>query len=206
MVGVRVAKRTVRKYLRLIRASAAPSQGWATVLRTHAAAIFVCDFLPVVDMLFRQLFLFFIFELGTRRVVQQWREATPNGHVPRLLLRDNDGRYGHAFDAVAKASGVEVLRTPVRAPRANAVCERFMRSVRRECLDHPLIFGERQLLRVASGYVAYFNHARPHQGLHQRIPCGIPSDVSVSATAPPSGKVIAFPVLGGLHHDYRLAA
>jgi transposase InsO family protein len=215
-VGIHVAKRTVQKYLRPIRANPVPSQTWATFLKTDAADTFACDFLPVADVLFRRLHLFFVVEMATWRVVpvgvtreptqawvaQQWREATPNGQVPRLLLRDNDSRYGHTFDAVVKASGAEVIRTPVRVPRANAVCERFMRGVRRECLDHLLISGERQLLRVANGYVAYFNHARPHQGIDQRIPCGIPSDVPASATAPPSGKVIAFPVLGGLRHDY----
>jgi transposase InsO family protein len=198
-VGIHVAKRTVQKYLRPVRENPVPGQTWATFLKTHAADIFVCDFLPVVDVSATR-------EPTQDWVAQQWREATPNGHVPRFLLQDNDGRYGHALDAVAKASGVEVLRTPVRAPRANAVCERFMRSVRRECLDHLLIFGERQLLRIAKAYAVYFNHARPHQGLCQRIPCGIPSDIPVSATAPPSGKVNMFPVLGGLHHDYRLAA
>jgi hypothetical protein len=78
-----------------------------------------------------------------------------------------------------------------------------MRSVRRECLDHLVIFGERQLLRIARVYVAYFNHARPHQGLHQRIPCGTDEGAPAASSA---GKVIAFPVLNGLHHDYRLAA
>ena len=218
-LGVHVAKRTIQKYLRPIRTRTTPSQNWATFLKTHVADIFVCDFLPVVDVFFRRLHMFFIVELGTRRVVhvgvtkeptqawvaQQWREATPYGHVARFLIRDNDARYGHMFDEVVRASGAEVIRTPVRAPRANAVCERFMRSVRRECLDHMLIFGERQLLRVANGYVGYFNHARPHQGIDQRIPCGTPSDMPVPGNVPSSSKVMAFPVLAGLHHDYRLA-
>ena len=177
----------------------------------------MCDFLQVVDVCFRQLYLFFIIELETRRVVhvgvtreptqawvvQQWREATPYGQVPRFVIRDNDGKYGHEFDQTAEAYGTEVIHTPYRAPRANALCERFLRSVRRECLDHLLIFGERQLLRMANAYVAYFNHARPHQGLHQRIPSDTDVDVPIKSS---SGKVIAFPVLNGLHHDYRLAA
>jgi transposase InsO family protein len=161
--------------------------------------------------------LFFIVELETRRVVhvgvtreptqawvaQQWREATPYGQVPRFVIRDNDGKYGHEFDEAAEASGTEVIHTPYRAPRANAVCERFLRSARQECLDHLLICSERQLLRIATAYVAYFNRARPHQGLDQRIPCGTDEDIPAASS---SSKVIAFPVLNGLHHDYRLAA
>jgi putative transposase len=83
------------------------------------------------------------------------------------------------------------------------VCERFLRSARQECLDHQLIFSERQLLRMATAYVAYFNQARPHQGLGQRIPSGTDEDVPAESA---TSKVIAFPVLNGLHHDYRLAA
>ncbi len=123
----------------------------------------------------RHLYLYFIIELGTRRIVyvgvtsapnqtrvaQQWREATPNGQVPRFIIRDNDSRYGHEFDQAVKASGTTVVHTPIRAPRANAVCERFLNSVRRECLDHLLILNERQLLRAAQAYVAYCNDARP---------------------------------------------
>src|SRR5436309_1178650 len=127
---------TIQKDLRPIRTGPAPSQDWATFLKTHAADTFVCDFLPVVDVFFRRLHLFFIVELGTRRVVhmgvakeptqawvaQQWREATPYGQLPRFLIQDNDTRYGHAFEEVVEASGAEVIRTPIRAPRANAAC------------------------------------------------------------------------------------
>ena len=83
-----------------------------------------------------------------RWVAQQLREATADGQGPRFILRDNDSKFGSAFDIVAKATGIEVLRTPIKAPRANAIVERFIGSVRRECLDHMLIFGERQLYRV----------------------------------------------------------
>jgi len=95
-----------------------------------------------------------------------------------------------------------VLRTPVRAPRANATCERFLGSVRRECLDHVLVLGERHLRRVLREYVAYFNAARPHQGIGQAIP-------AAPSPTPPSrslASLVAIPVLGGLHHDYRRAA
>ena len=216
-VGIKVAKRSIQKYLRAMPARPTPSQNWATFLKTHAADIFVCDFLQVVDVFFYQLYLFFIVELKTRRIVhvgvtreptqawvaQQWREATPYGQSPRFVIRDNDNKYGHEFDQTVEAHGTKVIHTPYRAPRANAVCERFLRSARQECLDHLLIFSERQLLRVARAYVAYFNQARPHQGLRQRIPCSTNEDIPTGSS---SGKVIAFPVLNGLHHDYRLAA
>ncbi len=95
-----------------------------------------------------------------------------------------------------------MLRTPVRAPRANAVCERFLGSVRRECLDHLLVLGEHHLRRVLREYVAYFNQARPHQGIGQTMPAAT-RPVSPSG---PSTPLVSAPVLGGLHHDYRRAA
>jgi putative transposase len=135
-------------------------------------------------------------------VTQQLREATPNGLGPKYLIRDNDGKYGVLFDRVAEASGIEIVRIPYRAPRANAVCERFVGSVRRECLDHLLIFSDQQLYRVIKEYVGYFNRARPHQGIAQKIP-----EESRSEEPPRGkGKIIAFPVLNGLHHDYHRAA
>jgi putative transposase len=88
----------------------------------------------------------------------------------RFLIRDNDGKYGAGFAQLAAASGTTVLRTPVRAPRANAITARFLRSVRGECLDHRLLFGEAHVRRALDEYVAYFNQARPHQGLGQRVP------------------------------------
>jgi putative transposase len=99
-------------------------------------------------------------------------------------------------------TSIEVLKTPYRAPKANAICERFLGSVRRECLDHLLVVGERHLDRVVREYVAYFNRARPHQGIDQKIPEGSTSIQEKQG----KGKIIAFPVLNGLHHDYRLGA
>jgi putative transposase len=98
-----------------------------------------------------------------------------------------------------------VIRTPIRAPRANAVCERFFGSVRRECVDYLLILGERHLGRVLAEYLAHFNAGRPHQGIDRRPP------LSADAMAWPrrsrgSARVVAVPVLGGLHHEYRLVA
>ncbi|MBX7237696.1 MAG: transposase, partial [Caldilineales bacterium] len=132
-------------------------------------------------------------------VAQQLREATPWGEHPRFLIRDNDSKFGPHFEAVA-GSGIEVIRTPFQTPDANSHVERCLESLRRECLDHMLILNERHLSKVVREYANYFNHARPHQGIGQCIPA--PPKVE----PPTTGKVFAFPVLGGLHHDYRRAA
>src|SRR3954454_19279226 len=134
-------------------------------------------------------------------VAQQLREATPFDERPRFLIRDNDAKYGPRFDHLAAASGIRALRTPVRAPRANAACERFLGSVRRECLDHVLVLGERHLARVLREYVASFNRTRPHQGLGQALP-----EPSPGKTRSGEGPIRAVPVLGGLHHTYQRAA
>ena len=216
-LDIRVSKRTIQRYLRQARPPRRSGQAWSAFLRNHAPEIWACDFLPVTDLLFRPLHAFFIVALGSRRVVhmgvtrhptdawvaQQLREATPFDERPRFLIRDNDAKYGPRFDHLAAASGIRVLRTPIRAPRANATCERFLGSVRRECLDHILILGEAHLRRVLRAYVGYFNSARPHQGISQAIPVGSAKVERIHAGA---GRIVAFPVLGGLHHDYRRAA
>ena len=122
--------------------------------------------------------------------------------APRFIIRDNDHEFGVQFDRVARASGIRVLRTPVRAPRVNATCERFLGSVRRECLDHVLVPSERQLLAALREYVAYFNNERPHLGIGQRVQAGKRPPLQ-----PHSGAgVVAVPILAGLHHEYRWAA
>jgi putative transposase len=136
-------------------------------------------------------------------VAQQLREATPYGQAPKYLIRDNDSKCGPCFARVAKTSGIKILKTPYHAPRANAICERYLRSVRQECLDHLFIFHEKQLQRVLNEYVVYFNQARPHQGIGQQIP--EPSRSALSSHRA-GKKVIALPVVGGLHHDYHWAA
>jgi putative transposase len=216
-LDIRVSKRTIQKYMKHVRPKRARGQTWKTFLRNHAAEVWACDFLQVTDLFFRPLFAFFIIELKSRKVIhvnvtrsptdpwiaQQLREATPYGKTPTYLIRDNDRKFGPNFARVATTSGIKVLRTPYRTPRANAVCERFLGSVRRECLDHFLIFHEKQLYRLLKAYVVYFNQARPHQGMHQQIP--VPSVPSVPEHDS-SDKVISVPVLGGLHHDYQRAA
>ena len=128
--------------------------------------------------------------------------ATPFGEGPRFLIRDNDNKFGAAFARVAEGTGIEVLTTPYQAPQANAICERFLGSVRRECLDFFLIFNERHLHQTLKQYQAYFNQARPHQGLDQRLPCP-PEQAEEQQDR---GKIISLPVLGGLHHDYQRRA
>jgi putative transposase len=179
--------------------------------------MWACDFLQVTDLLFHPLFTFFVVELASRWVVhvgvsrsptdawaaQQLREATPEGQSPQLLIRDNDGKLGADSARAPSASGIEVLRTPPGAPRANAVCERFLGSVRRECVNHVLLLSEKRLRRVLVEYVGYFNRARPHQGIGQRIP--VPGE-AVRSGPSTHATVIAVSVLGGLHHEYRPAA
>jgi len=216
-LGIHVSKRTIQKYMRQVRATRPRGQTWRTFLQTHAQQIWACDFLPVTDLFFRSLFAFFVIELHSRRVIhvgvtrsptdawtaQQLREATPYGQGPKYLIRDRDSKFGPSFARVAATSGIKVLKTPYHAPRANAICERFLGSVRRECLDHLLILQEKQLQRVLRAYVDYFNQARPHQGIRQQIPEQKAGSVPVQHA---SGKVISFPVLGGLHRDYRRSA
>jgi putative transposase len=136
-------------------------------------------------------------------VTQQLREAMAWGTGPRFVIRDNDDKFGPRFDALAVATGITIVRTPVRAPNANAVCERFLRSVRTECLDHVIVCGVRHLQSTLRSYCAYFNRARPHQGIGQRVPDGSPVPTEPPPTASP---VEELPVLGGLHHEYRRAA
>jgi putative transposase len=211
-LGVKVSKRTIQRYMRNARPCGPRGQRWSTFLRNHAHEIWACDFLQAYDVFFRPVFALVFIELATRKVVlaattrfpsqawvtQQLRNATPLGVAPRFLLLDHDNKFGVAFDALARATGIRVIRTAVRAPDMNAVCERFLGSLRRECLDHVLVLDDRHFQRVVAEYVRYHNGARPHQGLRQQTP--------VPAERPGDGNIITLPVLGGLHHDYRRVA
>ncbi len=215
-LDLRVAKWTVQQDMHDARPPRRAGQSWATFLRSHAHAIWACAFLPVTDALFRPVYAFFVVALGSRQVVhvgvtrhptdawvaQQLREATPFDQRPRYLVRDRDRKYGSAFARVAAASGITELRTAYRAPRQNATCERFLGSVRRECLDHVLVRGEAHLRRVLREYAAYCNTARPHQGIGQAIP-GHPGPAPTTHSTAP---IMSTPVLGGRHHTYRRAA
>ena len=212
-LDIRVAKRTIQKYMREARPPHAGQTG-ATFLHNHAPDIWAADFLPVMDLLFRPLYAFFGIELASRRVVhvgvtrhpsdpwvaQQLVEATAYGQHPKHLITDNDSKYGPLFTQMAAATGIDHIRTAYQAPVMNAVCERFLGSLRRECLDHVFVLSECHLRRVLQEYVAYFNAARPHQGLQQRIPDPL------EARQGSAGAIQAIPVLGGLHHTYCYAA
>jgi putative transposase len=210
-LGIRVSKESVKKYMRRARKGLPPlkrGQTWATFLANHASEIWACDFVQTYDLFFRTVFVYFLVELESRRVVhygvtrspgdvwvaQQVREATSYDEGPRFLIRDNDDKYGQCFTRIAEDRRIEVLRTAVGAPQANSICERFTGSVRRECLDHIFILGERHLHRVIGEYVAYFNHARPHQGIDQRIPDPPEEALSGDTEGPP--RIVGYPVPG----------
>ena len=215
-LGIKVSKRTIQKYTaQESEPSSSGHQTWATFLKNHAKDIWACDFTGVHDLFFRPLYIFVIIELQTRRIVhmavthspsdewtrQQFREATPWGRRPKYLIRDRDNKYGPLFSGLAESSGIKELKTPVRAPRANAICERFIGSLKRECLDYMLILHPSQLHHVVREYVDYYNRSRPHQGIEQRMPTRYEPDQPSS-----SGKITVKPVLGGLHHAYSRPA
>ena len=214
-LGVRVAKRTIQRCMRGAGPGAPRSgQRWRTFLRNHT--VWACDFLQTYDIWFRPIFAFFIVDVNAKHVVQvsvtraptqawtaqQLRNAMPFGDGPQFLIRDRDDKFGAVFDRVAAGAGARVVRTAVQAPLMNAFCERFLGSVRRECLDHIIVLSEAHLRHVLAEYsLRYFNMARPHQGIGQRIPVS-----GERAPGPLASSVIAIPLLGGLHHDYRAAA
>lgn len=133
-------------------------------------------------------------------VVQQARQRSwpiQDGDLPiRFLIRDRDAKFVPGFDTVFRSEGVEIIRTPFRAPNANAFAERWIRSAREECLDHLLIFGERHLHRVLRAYVPFFNQRRPQQGLGQQCPVPLPQ-------SPGTGAVHRMDILRGIIHDYE---
>jgi len=214
-LGISVAKRTVQRYMRGVGTPTSPhGQSWKTFLVNHT--VWACDFLQDYDIWFRPLFAFFVVDIKSREVIhvgvtrapteqwtaQQFRNITPFGEGPDVIIRDNDSKFGTEFDQVAKSAGMKVVRTAVRAPLMNATCERYLGSVRRECLDHIIILGRRHLANVLNEYcLHYFNHMRPHQGIHQRIPSPVKSKMFIS-----SDTVRSIPILAGLHHDYQVAA
>jgi transposase InsO family protein len=150
---INISKRSIQKYIDRDHNPSSTSQTWPTFLKNHAPHIWACDFVQVYDFFFRSLFVFVVIEHSSRRIVhsattahptdawvaQQLKEATPWGEGPRFLIRDNDGKFGQQFSAIAASTGIEEILTPVRAPNANSICERFCGSLRRECLDHMLV-------------------------------------------------------------------
>jgi len=213
-LGIRVAKRTSQRHMTKARPPDPDrGQNWRTFLRNHT--VWAGDFWQTYDIWFRPIFAFFVVDINSKRVVhvgvtrsptaewtaQQLRNITPFGEGPQFIVRDNDNKFGAELDRVAKGAGMKILRTAIQAPLMNSICERFLGSVRRECLDHTIIFGVKHLDCALTEYCSFFNTCRPHQGIGQRIP--IPSPCAIHHNG---AKIISVPVLSGLHHDYRVAA
>ena len=231
-LGLRVSKRTIQKYMRGIRPRVPRGgQRWRTFLRNHT--VWACDFVQTYDVWFRTHLRVLHRRHqqqasrapggnvqpesavdGTHPHVtslttfgRTWGPAPQRHSIrrgPQFIIRDRDDKYGAEFDRVAKGAGTRVIKTAVRAPLMNSVVERFLRSVRRECLDHVIIVGEHHLDSVLREYgLQYFNTLRPHQGIGQQVP--VPS-VAPGTACPDPRRVVARPILGGLHHDYQIAA
>ncbi len=209
--GIAVSASTVRVYRRQALRRP-PSPQWRTFLRLHAPEIWASDFFTVQTLTFRTLYVFVVISHERRRIEHWnvtahprapwvWRQviaATPWGRAPRFWIRDRDTSYGRDFIAKAARIGITTVLTPVRAPQANAIGERVIGTLRRECLDHVIVWNERHLRRLLAEYVQFYNDDRPHQSLGLEPPNG-PTPVG-------TGPIIAVPVLGGLHHVYRRAA
>jgi putative transposase len=192
---------------------------WKEFLRAQASGILACDFLTVDTVFLRRFFVLFFIEVETRRVHLAGVTSKPDGlwvtqqarnvvvrwdSFPfRFLIRDRDANYSGGFDEVFRSDGTEVIRTPIRAPLANAIVERFVGTLRRDFLDHILIFGLRHLESVLRGYLAHYNSHRPHRSLDMNPPAPRSPLATLGA---PSGSVIRRDVLGGLIHEYERAA
>jgi transposase InsO family protein len=205
MLGFEVAQSTVSKYM--LRGGPR-SQGWKTFLRNHAPAIAAIDLCVVPTLSFERLFAFLV--LGhdrrqllwfavTRHPTAEWlarqiTEAFPWASAPAYLVRDNDLAYGHVFTCRVKAMGIRDRPISPGSPWQNGYAERLIGSIRRECLDRMLIFGEAHLRRILSAYAAYYNEVRTHLALGKDAPLG--------RTIQRSGVIVAIPILSGLHHHY----
>jgi putative transposase len=130
--------------------------------------------------------------------------SNPLGSTAEISIRDNDIKYGRKFKYVPESSGIKDINTSVRAPRANAICERFIGTLKLDCLDHYLILHERQLRRVVGEFVAYYNDSRPHQGIDQVVPNRF-HEPRPSPSNKPEGSIVSEPVRRGLHRSYSYA-
>jgi putative transposase len=229
-LGVQIAASTVWTILREAEIEPAPRRleaSWAEFLRQQAASILECDFLTVDTLFLKRFYVLFFIELATRRVHMAGITTNPDGpwvtqqarnllmrlddegvERPRFVIRDRDGKFTRDFDEVFGSEGIRVIKAPVRAPRARAHAERWVGSLRRECLDRLLIVGRRHLERVVAAYVLHYNEHRPHRALGQRPPL----DPTPPVTERPAGEVFVLDRLrcrerlGGLLHEYELAA
>ena len=210
-LGIGVSARSIRRYRRRGPARP-PSQSWRTFLANHVQAIWAADLFVVQTLTFQTLYVFFLISHDRRRLLHfdvtahptaawLWRQmiaATPWGQHPRYLIHDRDRVYGADFATRVAGLGVESIRTPFQAPRANATAERVVRSLRRECLDHILPLSEGHVRSVLAEFASYYNQDRPHRSLGLETPVPSPRQ--------PDGEVVSRPVLNGLHHVYKRAA
>jgi transposase InsO family protein len=214
-LGFEVSARTVRRYRDEARRKP-PSQSWRTFLGNHAPHIWAVDLFTVQTITMRTLYVVVFISHGRRRIehvhVAQhptaawlWRqliEATPYGRQPRFLIRDRDRSFGGDWAAKTRQLGIRTVLTPVRAPNANAVAERVIGTIRRECLDHMIVLTERHLRRVLHEFVEHYNHRRPHQTLELDSPEGRKPQPQPS----PLARIRRRRVLGGLLNEYDWAA
>jgi len=224
-LGITVSATTVRKILR--RAGLGPvgercGLSWRAFLRAQAKSMLAVDFFTVETISLQRLHVLFFIELGSRRVHLAGCTASPSGgwvtqHArqftwtlqeqpsrARFLIRDRDSKFARDFDAIFASEVFEIIKTPVRAPKANAIAERFVRTARAECLDWLLIMNRRHLERVLRVFVDHYNTHRPHRSLNLAPPD--PSERRVRVARPPTAGVERRDRLGGLIHEYSLAA
>ena len=225
-LGIRVSPRTVSKYMpKRLPGRPRGDQRWSTFLKNHAKAILACDFFVAVTVTFRMLYVFVVIEHSTRRLahinvttnpnsdwtLQQLREVLGNGGGHRYLIHDRDRIFAKHLDDSIRALGVKVLRSPVASPKANSLCERVIGTVRRECLDWLIPMSEAHLLAILKCWVTHYNHGRPHSALGP----GVPDPPKNQEVIPKSetrhrlaadALVLVKSILGGLHHEYSLAA
>ncbi len=212
MLGIQIAQTTVAKYM--IRHQKPPSQTWRTFLDNHVKELVSIDFFTVPTASFQILYVLLVLRHERRQVVHfnvtghpttQWTaqqivEAFPFDTSPRYLLRDRDNVYGERFRRRVHSLGIEEVLTAPRSPWQNPYVERLIGSVRRDCLNHVIVLNERHLKRLLHSYFSYYHTARTHLALDKQSP--EPRQVS----SPDRGEVVAFPHIGGLHHEYRRAA
>jgi putative transposase len=224
-LGITVSATTVRKILReagLGPAGERAGLSWRAFLRAQARSMLAVDFFTVETLSLQRLYVLFFIELASRRIHFAGCTASPTGawvtqqarqfawrlserSTPlRFLIRDRDSKFTRDFDTVFASEGVEIIRTPIRAPRANAIAERFVRTVRCECLDWLLIVNRRHLERVLRVFVDHYNSHRPHRSLNLAPPEPTPKLRVVRPTT--TTVVERRDRLGGLVHEYSLAA
>jgi putative transposase len=218
-LGFRLSPSTVGRLLASAGLEPAPRRGgtsWSVFLRRQAASMLACDFFTVETLALRRFYVLFFIELESRRVhlagwttnptgawvTQQARNLSFTGVFERVrfLIRDRDSKFTVSFDEVFRSEGIRVVPTPVRAPQANAHAERFVRTVRTECLDWLLILGRRHLESVLRSYIQHYNTERPHRGLALRPP------EAPQLSSPTGGAIQRRDRLGGLLHEYYRAA